>query len=321
MSFRREKYVPKGGPDGGDGGDGGSVLLRASTSLSSLQHLTGYAEFRAQKGTQGGPKNCTGARGENLVLEVPIGTIVLDPVRGHTLADLDSEGAELVVAQGGRRGRGNKSFASATNRVPRQFEPGMPGEEREIRLELKLIADVGLIGLPNAGKSTLISVLSQAKPKVASYPFTTLQPHLGIVDRPGFREFVIADIPGLIGGASEGKGLGHQFLRHVERSKTLVHLVDCSEMATEDPFKAMRSIEKELELYSPELAARPRLLVASKVESEFSEEMARELADEAGQPVLCISAVMRRGLPELLAAILRQLESVESPEEERFPYS
>lgn len=308
MSFRREKYVPKGGPDGGDGGDGGSVILEADPGLSSLQHLTGYAEFRARKGTQGGPKNCTGARGEDLVLQVPVGTVVLDPDRGHLLADLSEPGAQVVVAQGGRRGRGNKSFASSTNRAPRQFEPGMPGEQRDIRLELKLIADVGLVGLPNAGKSTLISVLSRARPKVASYPFTTLTPQLGIVERPGFRELVIADIPGLIGGASEGKGLGHQFLRHIERTKTLVQLVDCSELAHQPPSEAFATIDSELALYSGTLARRPRLIVATKIESDEAAERADALEEELGREVLRISAIMHQGLDELLGRIIRQLD-------------
>ncbi len=300
MSFRREKYIPKGGPDGGDGGDGGSVILEADAGLSSLQHLSGYAEFAAKKGGSGGSANCTGKKGKDLVLYVPRGTVLLDPERGNTLADLAEAGDQVVAAAGGKRGRGNKSFASATNRVPRQWEPGTPGEVRRVRLELKLIADVGLVGLPNAGKSTLISVISKARPKVASYPFTTLEPCLGIVEVPGFKSLVVADIPGLIEGASQGKGLGHQFLRHVERTQSLLHLVDCSELATEEPIPAWRTIRGELEGYSTALAGRPCLVLATKVESEAAEERAEELEREIGEPVLRISSAMHRGLDRLL---------------------
>jgi len=302
LSFRREKFVPRGGPDGGDGGDGGDVVIHAVAGETSLHPLKGQAEFRAQKGGAGGPQNRTGRRGEDLTLSVPVGTMVHDAARDNLLADLDHDGASVVVAAGGRRGRGNKSFATATNRAPRQCEPGMPGEARTVRLVLKLIADVGLIGLPNAGKSTLLSCLSRARPKVAAYPFTTLTPHLGIVEIPGYRSFVMADIPGLIEGAHGGKGLGHQFLRHVERTRVLLHLVDCQ--SEEDPVESWRVIREELESYSKTLAERPCLVVGTKVEDEASRARCERLGAELGRPVLAISSATRQGLDDLIRALL-----------------
>ena len=320
LSFRREKYVPKGGPDGGDGGDGGSVWLVADNSLSSLHHLSGFADFAAEKGRQGGAKNMTGRRGADKELHVPVGTLVEDAELGHRLADLKEEGDRVEVARGGRRGRGNKAFATATNRTPRQCEPGMPGERRRLKLVLKLIADVGLVGLPNAGKSTLLSVLSRARPRVAAYPFTTLEPSLGIVELERARSsasgagewgqsFVMADIPGLVEGASQGKGLGHQFLRHIERTRVLLFLVDCSELAGLDPVEAYRVVESEVETYSSELATRPRLVAATKIEDQAAEQRASELAASLDVPVVPISSATRKGLDELVPQLFRLVQA------------
>jgi len=307
LSFRREKYVPKGGPDGGDGGDGGSVILRVRKGTSSLYHLKGISEFGAEKGQQGMPSNSSGRMGKDHVIDVPVGTMVYDADTDMLLADLAEYGSSLIAAKGGRRGRGNKAFASAINQRPRQVELGLPGEQRNLRLVLKLIADVGLVGLPNAGKSTLISVLSHAKPKIASYPFTTLTPCLGIVDAGQFDSFTIADIPGLIEGASSGKGLGHRFLRHVERTRVLVHLLDCSLEAQVAPAEAFRIVRAELGSYSEKLARLPYLIAASKVESDEALRVCDELQTALGGKVLPISAVTHRGLDELVRRILALL--------------
>lgn len=313
LSFRREKFAPKGGPDGGDGGHGGSVWLEVDEGMSSLQHLSGYADFSAQSGRPGGPKNCYGKGGEDIVLRVPLGTIVHDAEHGNVLFDLDDRDARVEVARGGRGGKGNKFFATATNRTPRQHEPGTPGEKRRLRLVLKLIADVGLVGLPNAGKSTLLSVLSKARPKIAAYPFTTLEPSLGIVEAPATRgegygkSFVLADIPGLIEGASAGKGLGHQFLRHVERTRILLHCLDCSPEATTPPEEAYHVIQGEVQAYSSELAGRPCLVVATKVESPESERIADEVEASLGTKLWRVSAVMHKGLEPLVGELLRRV--------------
>lgn len=314
LSFRREKYAPKGGPDGGDGGHGGSVWLEVDRGLTSLQHLTGYSQFDAQKGRPGAPKNCSGRRGQDKVLKVPPGTIVHDAEHGNVLADLDSEDARVEIARGGRGGRGNKFFATATNRTPRQHEDGMPGETRRLKLVLKLIADVGLVGLPNAGKSTLLSVLSRARPKIASYPFTTLEPSLGIVEAPstrgqGFgRSFVLADIPGLIEGASDGKGLGHQFLRHIERTRVLLYCIDCSPEAMQEPEAAFRVVQGEVEAYSAELAGRPWLVAATKVESPEAEAIAADFESKVDTKVWRISSVMHKGLETVIGALLERVQ-------------
>ncbi|MAE77518.1 MAG: GTPase ObgE [Planctomycetes bacterium] len=309
LSFRREKYVPRGGPNGGNGGDGGSVILTATQGISSLHHLKGHAEFAARNGRGGAPKTMTGADGEDRELQVPVGTVVLDPDHGNVLADLDHDGAFVVAARGGRRGRGNQAFATSINRTPRQVEPGLPGEERRVKLVLKLIADVGLVGLPNAGKSTLLSVLSKARPKIAAYPFTTLTPALGIVEVSTERTMVMADIPGLIEGAHGGRGLGDQFLRHIERTRLLLQLVDCSEFAMSEPEEAVRVIRRELTAYSGVLADRPWVLCATKVESEAAEELAATLEAAVGRPVLRISAVAQKGLDGLVGALLRELDA------------
>lgn len=305
VSFRREKYVPRGGPSGGDGGRGGSLVLVASEHETTLFHLAGRRVFEAENGQQGGSSDCHGRAGRDVELQVPVGTVVLDAKRGNVLKDLSCAGERFIVARGGRGGRGNARFASSTNRAPRQFEPGAPGEERPLRLSLKLIADIGLVGLPNAGKSTLLATLSRARPRIADYPFTTLEPSLGIVELGDHASFVMADIPGLIEGAHAGKGLGDKFLKHIERTRALLHLVDCA--SGDDPVAAWKIITVELAGYSPALAARPRLLVATKVEDDAARQRAQALAAAAEAPVLQISAASRQGLRPLLEAIARLL--------------
>lgn len=299
-SFRREKYVPKGGPDGGDGGDGGSVILRATSSINSLLALGRRPRYEARKGMPGGPVKRYGKSGDDLVLDVPVGTEVKDAKRGHVLKDLATDGAEVVIARGGRGGRGNAHFATPIQQAPRRADPGQPGEERSIRLELKLVAEVGLVGLPNAGKSTFLSSVSRATPKIADYPFTTLEPQVGIATVGDFDTLVIADLPGLIEGAADGHGLGHRFLRHVERCQVLLHLVDVSEGALQAPEEAWRVIDAELERYSPTLARRPRIVVASKVEGEAGELAAAELERALDRPVMRISSQTGLGVEELL---------------------
>jgi GTP-binding protein len=300
VSFRREKYVPKGGPDGGDGGDGGDVVLMASSSVSSLLEVGRRPRYRARDGRPGGPVNRSGARGDDTVVEVPVGTQVVDEERGNLLRDLTADGDRVVIAAGGRGGRGNASFANAVRQAPRHAEPGRPGESRRVRLELKLIAEVGLLGLPNAGKSTFLSVVSKATPKIADYPFTTLVPQVGIAAVGDFDTLVIADLPGLIEGAAEGSGLGHRFLKHVERCRVLLHLVDVSAAADREPEEAEAVLSIELERYSVELARRPRLVVATKVEDPAAEERAAELERALGRPVKRISAATGQGLEALL---------------------
>jgi GTP-binding protein len=307
VSFRREKYAPRGGPDGGDGGDGGAVVLVPTVHENTLYRLSAQRLYAADKGQPGGPRNRAGRDAASLVIEVPVGTVVFDAARGNVLKDLAEPEVPFVVARGGRGGRGNARFASATNRAPRQFERGRPGEERDVRLSLKLIADVGLVGLPNAGKSTLLAALSRARPKVADYPFTTLEPCLGIVQLGAERAFVMADIPGLIEGAHAGKGLGDRFLKHIERTRLLLHMVDCSAGADVAPGDAYRVLRGELAGYSAELAGRPRLLVASKVEDDEARARAEALAAEAGEPVVSISAATRAGLPLLLDRVAAAL--------------
>jgi GTP-binding protein len=309
-SFRREKYVPRGGPDGGDGGDGGSVIVRAVAGTDSLAEIVNRKFWRAEKGERGGSGNCTGKRGKDLVIPVPPGTVIRDRDRGHVLRDLTEAGEEVVVAHGGRGGRGNKFFATATNRTPREFEPGELGEERNLQLELKVIADAGLIGLPNAGKSTLLSRLSQAHPEIADYPFTTKHPNLGVVSVGGERVFVLADLPGLIEGAHAGIGLGHEFLRHVERTRVLVHLVEPMPADGSDPLANYRKIRRELELYSAALAAKPEIVAVSKSELTGSGEARERLARDLGLDVLAISAVTGQGLAQLVGRVAEVLHEV-----------
>ncbi|MGD2112791.1 MAG: GTPase ObgE [Gammaproteobacteria bacterium] len=312
ISFRREKYIPMGGPDGGDGGDGGSVLLVADAGINTLIDFRHQRKFIAERGENGRGNNCRGKSGEDLVIRVPVGTLVHEAETGELLGDLVRAGQRLVVARGGFHGLGNTRFKSSTNRAPRQSKPGTPGETRRLRLELKLLADVGLLGMPNAGKSTLISVVSSARPRVADYPFTTLHPNLGVVEFPSHRSFVMADVPGLIRGAAQGAGLGVRFLRHLSRTRLLLHLVDMGPLG--NPVEDVRTILGELRAFSHELAARERWLVLNKVDllpQEGRDAACRavvEALDWHG-PVYAISALNRSGTGELMEAVLKYLEA------------
>ena len=308
LSFRREKYVPRGGPDGGDGGPGGSVYLVASSIKNTLVDFRFHPEFNAQRGQHGKGANKTGHSGSDLDIQVPIGTLVIgtDPVTGAhaTLADLAAEGQRVLVARGGRGGRGNARFVSSTNRAPRRTEPGEPGEERTLQLQLKLLADVGLIGFPNAGKSTLISRISAARPKIADYPFTTLTPNLGVVRLSDDRSFVVADVPGLIEGAHEGHGLGTRFLKHIERTKVLIHLVDVSGASGRNPIDDFDVIQRELRLYDPAVADKPQIVAASKMDAaqEADVDALERHVTAQGLAFHRISAVTGAGLDALLEA-------------------
>ncbi|HVG25475.1 MAG TPA: GTPase ObgE [Thermoanaerobaculia bacterium] len=305
IAFRREKFVPKGGPSGGDGGHGGSVWIQASQRLNTLYHLQFQREWKGGRGEHGMGSNCSGQGGGDVTIELPIGSVVRHKSTGEVIADLREDGERVLVAKGGRGGWGNQHFATATRQAPRFAQDGGEGEEHELFIELKLIADVGLVGLPNAGKSTLISVISAAKPKIADYPFTTLIPNLGVVSADDAQTFVVADIPGLIEGAHEGHGLGDQFLRHVERCSVLVHLVDLS--ANETPDEDARVIARELELYSRTLAGKPRIVVGSKIDSEVpgNSEKLRAYAQENGFDYNQISAVVGDGVKELVRMLAR----------------
>jgi GTP-binding protein len=305
VSFRREKFVPRGGPNGGDGGHGGSVIVRASSHWSTLAHLYNRHHVKADRGEHGRGSNQSGASGEDVVIEVPRGTVVRDVDTGEILADLVSEGQATVVARGGKGGRGNQHFATSTRQAPRFAEPGEPGEERHVGLELKLLADVGLVGLPNAGKSTLLSRISAARPKVADYPFTTLEPFLGVVSRDGgTRSLVFADIPGLIEGAHAGAGLGHRFLRHIERCRVLLHLVD---LANPEPVRhQVEVLRRELALHDPALASRAAMLIGTKADALSNPARPEELAAlamELGVPWTVISAVSGEGIEGMLETV------------------
>ena len=306
-AFRREKYVPAGGPSGGDGGHGGSVVLKADSNLQTLLDFKYKRLFAADDGRRGGPNKCTGASGRDLVIKVPCGTEARHLTTGILLGDLVESGQELVVAYGGRGGLGNAHYLSNRNRAPEKFTEGRDGEEWPLQLELKLLAEVGIIGLPNAGKSTLIAVLSAARPKIADYPFTTLVPNLGVVRRPSGDGTVFADIPGLIAGAAQGAGLGHDFLRHIERTRLLIHLVDAG---ADDPVSDLRVVEKELMAYGHGLVERPRLLVLNKQElvpDDLLDSVQDDLRQASGRDLITISAVMGRGLNALLDQVWAQL--------------
>jgi GTP-binding protein len=307
LSFRREKFVPKGGPDGGNGGRGGDVVLRALPGTNSLAELSFRRHWKAEQGVGGAGKNMTGRDGEDIVVAVPPGTIVKDRDHQFVIKDLAAPNTELVIARGGKGGKGNLSFMSATNQAPRQFEYGQPGEERWIVLELKLIADVGIVGLPNAGKSTLLSRLSRAHPEIADYPFTTKYPNLGICYFDAERCCVLADIPGLIEGAHAGVGLGHEFLRHVERTQLLVHLVECLPLDGTNPLENYRTVRREMELYSPKLAAKDELVVLSKRELTDVSPIQEEMGAALGKPVYAISSVTGDGLRDLIQLISQRL--------------
>jgi GTP-binding protein len=315
LAFRREKFVPRGGPSGGDGGHGGSVYLVASPHINTLINFRFHPEFAAERGEHGMGSNCTGHGGADLDLAVPIGTLVYEktPDGGkQLLADLAAEGQRVLVAKGGRGGMGNARFASSTNRAPRKVQPGEEGEIKDLRLELKLLADVGLVGFPNAGKSTMIARISAARPKIANYPFTTLIPNLGVVRLAEDRSFVVADVPGLIEGAHRGLGLGHQFLRHLERTKVLVHLVDVTSATGRDPVSDLDIVRQELEAFQPTLAAKPQIVVASKIDAvdEPSRVAAvKKRAAELKLPFLAVSAATGAGVPELLEAMWQRLAS------------
>lgn len=307
IAFRREKFVPRGGPSGGDGGNGGSVYFAASPNLNTLVSFRFHPEFKAERGEHGMGSNMHGRNGKHLVIKVPIGTVVYEvPEEGGEpveVADLLEDGTKVRIAAGGHGGRGNARFASATNRAPRRADPGTPGEAKHLRLQLKLLADVGLVGFPNAGKSTLISRISAAKPKIADYPFTTLTPNLGVVALGDDRSFVVADVPGLIEGAHRGLGLGHQFLRHLERTRLLVHIIDVSGQSGRDPVEEFKTIRRELELYRPELAGKPAIAAANKMDAVTDRAPITRLAAHLrrrGIPLHRISAVTGHGVPALV---------------------
>ena len=314
VSFRREKFVPRGGPDGGDGGDGGSVYMEGDDALNTMIDYRYTRRFRAESGEAGRGRNCSGKSGNDLVLLVPLGTTVLDEASGEVLGDIRKDGERLLVAQGGFHGLGNTRYKSSINRAPRQNSPGTEGESRQLKLELKVLADVGLLGLPNAGKSTLIRAVSAATPKVADYPFTTLIPNLGVVKVDAYRSFVVADIPGLIEGASEGAGLGIRFLKHLTRNRVLLHLVDVAPLDGGDPAEAACAVIRELEAFSPTLAQRPRWLVLNKTDlmDEATLSQSRDRIVEAigwSGPVYSVSAVAGRGTERLCGDLMTFLEA------------
>ena len=332
VSFRREKYVPRGGPNGGDGGDGGDVYMKADVNLNTLVDYRFTKFYQAGRGENGGTADCTGARGEDKILLVPVGTRVTDVSTGEVIGDLRKEGDVLCVARGGRHGFGNTHFKSATNQAPRQKTNGTPGERRQLKLEMLLVSDVGLVGLPNAGKSTFVRAVSAAKPKVADYPFTTLVPSLGVVKTSQGRSFVIEDIPGLIEGASEGAGLGHRFLKHLERCRVLVHLVDIHPIDGSDPVENANIIENEIKQYAHELYNKPRWLVANKVDlgtEEEAQEILEKIASSAEvkpKRTFIISGLAKTGVNDLIYALQdlvdevkqKELEELEKPKAEEF---
>ena len=315
-SFRREKFVPRGGPDGGDGGNGGSVIFVADHNLGTLLDYRYERHYRAENGQPGGSNQKTGKSGSDLTLRVPVGTMIYDEDTGELIADLDEDGKSVVVARGGSGGWGNVHFKSSVNRAPRRANKGTAGQSRRIRLELKLMADVGIIGFPNAGKSTLISRVSAARPKTADYPFTTLTPNLGVVEWAEHKTFVIADVPGLIEGAAAGRGLGHRFLRHVERTRLLVHLID--PLAVEegrDPVSDYKAINRELRAFSEELYRKPQVVVVNKADAvgaEVLNKISRDLEREAGSAVRAVSAVTGAGLAELMTFLGKKIEDMRS---------
>jgi GTP-binding protein len=322
VAFRREKFVPRGGPSGGDGGHGGSIYLEANQNDNTLLRYRYNREFKADRGRHGEGSNCTGHSGADMLLQVPVGTLVFDGQSGETIADLATPGQRVLMAQGGRGGRGNQHFAKPWHQAPREHEEGLPGEERHLRLELKLLADVGLVGFPNAGKSTLISVVSAARPKIANYPFTTLEPNLGVVNADGGtgkegrelgRTFVVADLPGLIEGAHEGAGLGIRFLRHVERTRLLVHLIDTSDASDADPIHAFEVIAGELHAFSETLTEKPMIVVATKLDATPDRtrlEALRAFCGERSLEFHAISAATGDGVRELVRSIADALDKI-----------
>jgi GTPase len=323
LSFRRERFIPRGGPDGGDGGKGGDVILQADSQLSTLLDFTYPRPFRAQRGVHGKGKDKTGKNGEDLVIRVPAGTLVRDGESGEVFEDLVSDEQRFIAAKGGRGGRGNARFTTSTNRAPRRVEKGEKGEERWLKLELKLLADVGLIGYPNVGKSTLLSKVSSATPKIADYPFTTLAPNLGVVIREGHRPFVVADIPGLIEGAAKGVGLGLTFLRHIERTRLLIHLLDVSEGGERHPLKDFQALNRELESYHPSLRAKAQIPVLNKMDLPEVRERAGGFVKEfkkMGYRLHLISSGSGEGVTGLIEAASEVLESIRNQDDEREKY-
>jgi GTP-binding protein len=328
IAFRREKYVPRGGPSGGDGGNGGSIFLEANPNDNTLLRYRYNREFKADRGRHGEGSNCTGHSGSDMILKVPVGTLAYDEQTGETIADLAVPGQRVLIAQGGRGGRGNQNFAKPWHQAPREHEDGFPGEERHLRLELKLLADVGLVGFPNAGKSTLISVISAARPKIANYPFTTLEPNLGVVNADGGtgkegrelgRTFVVADLPGLIEGAHEGAGLGIRFLRHVERTRLLVHLIDTSDANDAEPVHSFEIINGELHAFSETLIEKPMIVVATKLDATSDRtrlEALREFCRERNLEFHAISAAAGEGVRELVRSIADALDKIPRPARE-----
>jgi GTP-binding protein len=316
MAFRREKFVPRGGPSGGDGGRGGDVIMESSEKHNTLVHFRFNPEYKAERGRHGEGSNCTGREGDDVLLKVPVGTIVYDELTGEVVHDFGGPDERVIIAKGGRGGRGNARFTTSTHQAPREHEQGFPGEERLLRLELKLLADVGLVGFPNAGKSTLISRISAARPKIADYPFTTLQPNLGVVvvgEPPEEFSFVVADIPGLIEGASKGAGLGTQFLRHIERTRLLVHLVDVSDASGRpDPVADYEVITKELANFGGGLDARPTIVAASKIDAVNKDKLAqlKRYCKRKKLELFAISAVTSEGVDDLKWAMARRVEKV-----------
>ncbi|MBC5659814.1 GTPase ObgE [Anaerosacchariphilus sp. NSJ-68] len=327
VSFRRELYVPNGGPDGGDGGRGGDVIFEVDEGLNTLYEYRHKRKFKAQDGEEGGKRRCHGKDGSDIILKVPEGTIIREAESGKVIADMSGENRRQVILQGGRGGAGNMHFATSTMQVPKYAQPGVPAQELEVLLELKVIADVGLVGFPNVGKSTFLSRVTNAQPKIANYHFTTLNPNLGVVDLNGAPGFVIADIPGLIEGASEGVGLGHEFLRHIERTRVLIHIVDAASTEGRDPVADIYAINKELEAYNEEIAARPQVIAANKIDAlGDNEEPIQRLKDEfepKGIKVFPISAVAGKGLKELLYYVRELLDQAPQEaivfEQEYFP--
>ena len=316
VSFRREKYVPNGGPDGGDGGKGGDVIFLVDKGINTLTDYRHRRKFAAEPGQEGGKKNCHGKNGEDLILKVPEGTLIKDAASGKVIADMSGDNTRQVILRGGKGGQGNQHYATSTMQAPKYAQPGQDAIEIEVQLELKVIADVGLVGFPNVGKSTLLSRVTNAQPKIANYHFTTLNPNLGVVDLEGTGGFVIADIPGLIEGASEGIGLGHEFLRHIERTKVIIHIVDAAGTEGRDPIQDIYAINKELEAYNPEIAARPQVIAANKIDAIYTEDGSDPVAairaefEPKGIKVFPMSAVTGQGVKELLYEVNDMLANI-----------
>lgn len=328
VSFRREKYVPNGGPDGGDGGKGGDVIFEVDEGLNTLTDFRHKRKYAAQNGEEGKKKNCHGKNGEDIVVKVPAGTIIRDAQSNKVIADMSGDNKRQIILRGGRGGNGNQHYATSTMQAPKYAQPGQPAMELEVLLELKVIADVGLVGFPNVGKSTLLSRVTNAQPKIANYHFTTLNPNLGVVDLDDGQGFVIADIPGLIEGASEGIGLGHEFLRHIERTKVMIHMVDAASTEGRDPIADIYAINKELEAYNADLCKKPQIIAANKIDAIYADgedpvEMLRKEFEPKGISVYPISAVSGQGLKELLYAVWNLLQTVDDTpvifEQEFFP--